>query len=87
MFGTISGQANEDQEEASRTRAYWRLYGALAVYQMAVQNESEDEDSGKDGGFAYDWIVTTRFDVAWLRPLPPLRAFSREAVWVGASVW
>lgn len=55
---------------------------------MAVQQESEEnEESDKDGGFSYDWIVTTRFDVAWLRSLPPLRSFSREAVWVGATVW
>ncbi|CAN0565910.1 unnamed protein product, partial [Laminaria digitata] len=32
----------------------------------------------------YDWIVRARFDVAWARPLPPLRSFSQEAVWFGA---
>lgn len=88
------GQAERDRDDheestsTSRTRAYWRLYGSLAAYRMAVQKEGEgQEDLGKDGDFAYDWIVTTRFDVAWLRSLPPLRSFSREAVWVGASVW
>ncbi|CAN0578208.1 unnamed protein product, partial [Laminaria digitata] len=34
--------------------------------------------------FTYDWIVRARFDVAWARPLPPLRSFSQEAVWFGA---
>lgn len=82
----LSGQA--DREEASRIRAYWRLYGSLAAYRMAVEKEGEEsEDSDKDARFAYDWIVTTRFDISWLRSLPPLRAFSPKAVWVGASVW
>lgn len=81
-------QEDRDLQETSRTSAYWRLYGSLAAYRMAVQKEDEEnENSDEDGTFAYDWIVTTRFDVAWLRPLPPLSAFSREAVWVGASVW
>lgn len=84
----LSGQADRDKQETSRISAYWRLYGSLAAYRMAVQQEvEENHNSDKDGGFAYDWIVTTRFDVAWLRPLPPLRAFSREAVWVSESVW
>lgn len=75
-------------DTASQLRAYWRMYGSLAAYRMAVQKESEEnEDSDKDDSFAYDWIVSTRFDVAWLRSLPPLGAFSREAVWVGAVVW
>lgn len=84
------GQAQRDEEEeaAVSVGAYWRLYGSLAAYQMAVQKEGEEnEDPDKDDGFAYDWIVSTRFDVAWLRSLPALRAFSREAVWVGAAVW
>lgn len=85
---TSEQQADEDLEETSRIRAYWRLYGSLAAYRMVVQKEGEEnDDSDKDGGFAYDWIVATRFDVAWLRPLPPLSAFLREVVWVGASAW
>ncbi|CAM9145497.1 unnamed protein product, partial [Pylaiella littoralis] len=68
--------------------AYWRLYGSLAAYRMALQKESErNEDSDKDGKVLYDWIVATRFDVAWIRPLPPLRLFSKDAVWFGADVW
>lgn len=68
--------------------AYWRLYGSLAAYRMALQKESErNEDSDKDGKVLYDWIVATRFDVAWIRPLPPLRLFSKDAVWFGANVW
>eukprot|EP00752_Nemacystus_decipiens_P007447 g6656.t1 len=82
------GQVGIELQETSRTRAYWRWYGSLAAYRMAVQQEvEENESSDDDGGFAYDWIVSTRFDVAWLRPLPPLPAFSREAVWVGTHVW
>ncbi|CAM9232016.1 unnamed protein product, partial [Ectocarpus fasciculatus] len=27
------------------------------------------------------------FDVAWIRPLPPLRSFSSEAAWFGRRYW
>lgn len=70
--------------------AYWRLYGSLAAYRMALQTESErnkGSELDEDGKFSYDWIVATRFGVAWISPLPPLRLFSEEAVWFGASVW
>lgn len=55
---------------------------------MAVQKESErTEGWNEDGKLSYDWIVTTRFGVAWVGPLPPLRSFSEDAVWFGANVW
>lgn len=59
---------------------YWQLYKSLAAYRMALQAEQE-------GGFTYDWIVRTRFDTAWPRPCPPLRFFSRDAVWFGTHFW
>lgn len=78
----------EDPIKTSQISAYWRLYGSLAAYRMVVQKESEEnEDPDNDSDFSYDWIVSTRFDVAWLRPLPPLRSFSPGAVWVGAAEW
>lgn len=86
MIQTINSE--EEFASTSQGRAYWRLYGSLASFRMAVQRESdENEVSVDDGEFYYDWIVSTRFDVAWLRPIPPLRSFSRDAVWLGASVW
>lgn len=70
---------NEHGGEASES-LYWQLYKSLAAYRMALRREAED-------GFRYDWIVRTRFDLVWLRPLPPLRYFSREAVWLGSEFW
>lgn len=45
------------------------------------------EEKRRGEEFTYDWIVRARFDVAWVRPLPPLKLFSREAVWFGAYYW
>ena len=45
------------------------------------------EEKRRGGDFTYDWIVRARFDVAWVRPLPPLRSFSRDVVWFGAQYW
>lgn len=59
---------------------YWQLYKSLASYRMALREE-------RGGHFVYDWIVRARFDVAWVRPLPPLRSFSRKSVWFGANYW
>ena len=59
---------------------YWQLYKSLAAYRMALRHETE-------GGFKYDWIVRTRFDLAWTRPIPPLHFFSKEAVWMNAHYW
>lgn len=61
---------------------YWQTYKSLAAYRMALREEKR-----RGRGFAYDWIVRARFDVAWFRPLPPLRSFSREAVWFGRHYW
>lgn len=69
-------------------QAYWRLYGSLASFRMAVKWENEEnEGSADDGDFVFDWIVSTRLNVGWLRPLPPLRSFSRDAVWLSARRW
>jgi len=56
---------------------------------MAVQHESEENEGSvdDDDNFSFDWIVSTRFDVGWFRPLPPLRSFTRDAVWLGARTW
>lgn len=59
---------------------YWQLYKSLAAYRMAVKRERE-------GGFTYDWILRARFDLAWVRPLPPLRLFSQEVVWLPNHYW
>lgn len=59
---------------------YWQLYKSLAAFRMAQRKEAEE-------GFQYDWVVRTRFDLAWLRPLPPLQSFSRDAVLLGSDFW
>ena len=61
---------------------HWQLYKSLAAYRMAQQEEKK-----RGHNFAYDWIIRGRFDVAWVRPLPSLRSFSRESVWVGRNYW
>ena len=72
-------QGHEDEESDS---LYWQLYKSLAAYRMALREEKR-----RGGEFKYDWIVRARFDVAWVRPLPPLSSFSREAVWFGPHYW
>lgn len=59
---------------------YWQLYKSLAAYRLALREESKS-------GFSYDWIIRARFDAAWIRPLPPLRTFSDNAVWFGMHYW
>lgn len=61
---------------------YWQLYKSLAAYRMAVREEKR-----KEGSFSYDWILRARFDVAWVRPLPPLRSFSRDSAWFNRQYW
>lgn len=61
-------------------RFYWQLYKSLAAYRMALKEEIS-------GGFLYDWIIRARYDLAWLRPLPPLRSFSPEVVWFAEKIW
>ena len=61
---------------------YWQLYKALAAFRMAVRQEKQ-----RGGGFSYDWIIRARFDVAWIRPLPSLRSFSRDSVWFNRHFW
>lgn len=61
-------------------RFYWQLYKSLAAYRMAVNEEIL-------GDFVYDWIIRARFDLAWLRPLPPLRSFSTEFMWFAEKIW
>ncbi|CAM9356811.1 unnamed protein product [Ectocarpus sp. 13 AM-2016] len=67
--------------EASRS-LYWQLYKSLAAYRMALREEKRI-----GCGFTYDWVIRGRLDVAWARPLPPLRSFSRQAVWFGRHYW
>lgn len=67
-------------EEEYSERFYWQLYKSKAAYRMALREELQ-------GGFLYDWIVRARFDLAWLRPLAPLNAFSAQVVWVADNVW
>lgn len=59
---------------------YWQLYKSLAAFRMAQRKEASD-------GFRYDWVVRTRFDLAWFRPFPSLRSFGRDAVWLGSDFW
>ncbi|CAM9175760.1 unnamed protein product, partial [Scytosiphon promiscuus] len=72
-------------------RFYWHLYESLAAYRMALRKESEAGQMSSEveppHPPTYDWIVSTRFDVAWARPLPSLRAFSPEEVWFGTKSW
>ena len=68
---------NRDED---RTNLYWQLYMSRAAYRMALKKESE-------GAFKYDWIVHTRFDATWIRPIPSLSLFSRGAVWLDARSW
>lgn len=68
---------NRDED---RPNLYWHLYMSRAAYRMALEEEIEDN-------VVYDWIVHARFDATWIRPIPPLSLFSREAVWLDASSW
>lgn len=68
---------NRDED---RPNLYWQLYMSRAAYRMALEEESEEN-------FVYDWIVHTRFDTTWIRPIPSLSLFSREVVWLDASSW
>lgn len=61
---------------------YWQLYKSRAAYRMALREENR---KGED--FSYDWILRARLDVAWIRPLPPLRGFSRKWVWFNRHFW
>ncbi|CAM9489126.1 unnamed protein product [Hapterophycus canaliculatus] len=54
---------------------------------MARKKEKEENQKDSDNTFSYDWIVSTRFDIAWVRPLPSLRNFSPEMVWFASSTW
>lgn len=77
--GSLHPQGYKDEASVN---LYWQLYKSLAAYRMALREEKR-----RGGEFTYDWIVRARFDVAWVRPLPPLRSFSRDAVWFGALYW
>ena len=56
---------------------------------MALEEEARKGGVSHGGGqgFAYDWIVRARFDVAWVRPIPPLRLFPREAIYFHSHYW
>lgn len=92
--GRPQGESKPLYRERSITREkrfYWQLYESLAAYRMAVKRESENEDLSSETETlhpsTYDWIVGTRFDVAWARPLPSLRAFSSDVVWFDTKSW
>lgn len=74
------GQWFQLHREGYSHRFYWQLYKSLAAYRMALKEEVL-------GSFVYDWIIRARFDLAWLRPLPPLRWFSPEVVWFAEKIW
>lgn len=76
---TASGWWLKYRERGS-LNLYWQLYKSLAAYCMAVKRERE-------GAFSYDWILRARFDLAWVRPLPPLHLFSQEVVWFSNHYW
>lgn len=84
---------SREQFSTRSERFYWQLYESLAAYRLAVQREDEKEKeaatipTSSPASSKYDWIVTTRFDVAWKRSLPSLRAFSRDVVWFAAKSW
>lgn len=71
-WGEHGGEATES--------LYWQLYKSLAAFRMAQRKEASE-------GFRYDWVVRTRFDLAWFRPFPSLRSFGRDAVWLGSDFW
>ena len=77
--GSLHHQGYKDEASVN---LYWQLYKSLAAYRMALREEKR-----RGGDFTYDWIVRARFDVAWVRPLPPLTLFARDAVWFGAQYW
>ncbi|CAM9453584.1 unnamed protein product [Ectocarpus sp. 12 AP-2014] len=84
---------SREQFSTRSERFYWQLYESLAAYRLAVQREDEKEKEAATiptslpASSKYDWIVTTRFDVAWKKSLPSLRAFSRDVVWFAAKSW
>lgn len=78
--GGSSSESQRKHREESTQNLYWKLYHSLASFRMVQEAE-------RVGYFRYDWIVSTRFDLTWIRPLPPLRLFSPEAVWFGGSHW
>jgi hypothetical protein len=51
-----------------------------ACYSLVVDHEASR-------GWPYDWIVRTRPDLGWLRPLPPADSFAREHVYVPSNYW
>lgn len=89
VISFLSQGSTESKARAynSEELTYWRLYGSLAAYRMAIQKEKEEHEEDTSNNFSYDWIVSTRFDIAWMRPLPSLRKFSPETVWFGSSTW
>lgn len=80
-----------EQLSSQEECVYWQLYESLAAYRMAVHKESEKEEMPSETKppypVTYDWILGTRFDVAWARPLPSLRAFSQDVVWLDTKSW
>ncbi|CAM9268601.1 unnamed protein product [Ectocarpus fasciculatus] len=88
-----SNLPSREQFSTRSERFYWQLYESLAAYRLVVQREDDKEKgsatipTSSPTSLKYDWIVTTRFDVAWKKSLPSLRAFSRDVVWFAAKSW
>ena len=78
------GSSEDDWKRTIRNEhgpdLYWQLYMSRAAYRMVLEEERERNS-------VYDWIVHARFDATWIRPIPPLSLFSREAVWLDARSW
>lgn len=41
----------------------------------------------KELGRRYDWVMRLRWDLAWLRPPPPLATLRRDAVSLSYAFW
>jgi hypothetical protein len=61
--------------------AWPALHSAGACFRMVQRAEREraaQVQAPRTTGWRYDWVVRTRFDLAYLWPLPPLAAFARR---------
>ncbi|CAN0058472.1 unnamed protein product, partial [Discosporangium mesarthrocarpum] len=62
--------------ESCHANAYWQLYKMAAVHRMVERHEEET-------GQRYTWVVRSRLDIGWMRPLAPLRRFPQTRIYVG----
>ena len=60
---------------------YPQLYKLAAAYKSLVLPRE------KENGRPFDWLVRCRWDLAWLRPPPPLVALRTDAISLPYSFW